>query len=142
GIGMTEEELETNLGVIAKSGSLAFKKENEIEDGHDIIGQFGVGFYAAFMVADKVTVLSRALESEEGYKWESSGADGYIIKPYDKSVDFTEIILNRKENQDNEDYDQYLDETHLLTIIKKYSDFIRSPIKITVTKSKPKDDDS
>ncbi|HLR51988.1 MAG TPA: molecular chaperone HtpG [Candidatus Avamphibacillus sp.] len=142
GIGMTEEELETNLGVIAKSGSLAFKKENEIEDGHDIIGQFGVGFYAAFMVADKVTVLSRALESEEGYKWESSGADGYIIEPYDKSDVGTEIILNLKENREDEDYDQYLDETRLQTIIKKYSDFIRYPIKMTVTKSKPKDDDS
>src|SRR5699024_7123033 len=120
----------------------AFKKENEIEDGHDIIGQFGVGFYAAFMVADKVTVLSRALESEEGYKWESSGADGYIIEPYDKSDVGTEIILNLKENREDEDYDQYLDETRLQTIIKKYSDFIRYPIKMTVTKSKPKDDDS
>src|SRR5699024_10244028 len=120
GIGMTEEELETNLGVIAKSGSLAYKKENEIEDGHDIIVQFGVGFYAAFMVADKVTVLSRALESEEGYKWESSVADGYIIEPYDKSDVGTEIILNLKENREDEDYDQYLDETRLQKIIKKY----------------------
>src|SRR5699024_3292379 len=142
GIGMTEEDLETNLGVIAKSGSLAFKKENEIEDGHDIIGQFGVGFYAAFMVADKVTVLSRALENDEGYKWESSGADGYTIEPYDKSDVGTEIILTLKENAEDEDYDQYLDETRLQTIIKKYSDFIRYPIKMTVTKSKPQDDDS
>ena len=142
GIGMTEEELETNLGVIAKSGSLAFKKENEIEDGHDIIGQFGVGFYAAFMVADKVTVLSRALDSDEGYKWESSGADGYTIEPYDKSDVGTEIILQLKENVEDEDYDQYLEETRLQTIVKKYSDFIRYPIKMIVTKSKPKDDDN
>src|SRR5690625_4602722 len=124
-IGMTEEELETKHGVIAKSGSLEFKKENEIEDGHDIIGQYGVGFYAAFMVADKVTVLSRALDSDEGYKWESSGADGYTIEPYDKSDVGTEIILQLKENVEDEDYDQYLEETRLQTIVKKYSDFIR-----------------
>src|SRR5699024_8265733 len=142
GIGMTEEELETNLGVIAKSGSLAFRKENEIEDGHDIIGQFGVGFYAAFMVADKVTVKTRSLSSEQAYKWESTGADGYAIEKDDKEDIGTEIILNLKENTDDEDYDQFLEEHRLQTIIKKYSDFIRYPIKMTVTKSKPQDEDS
>ncbi|MBP2257618.1 molecular chaperone HtpG [Virgibacillus alimentarius] len=142
GIGMTEEELETNLGVIAKSGSLAFRKENEIEDGHDIIGQFGVGFYAAFMVADKVTVKTRSLSNEQAYKWESTGADGYAIEKDDKEDIGTEIILNLKENTDDEDYDQFLEEHRLQTIIKKYSDFIRYPIKMTVTKSKPQDEDS
>ena len=81
GIGMTKEDLENNLGVIAKSGSLAFKSENELKDGYDIIGQFGVGFYSAFMVADVVTVISKALGSDEAYKWESEGADGYTIEP-------------------------------------------------------------
>lgn len=92
GIGMTKEDLENNLGVIAKSGSLAFKKENEAKDGHNIIGQFGVGFYSAFMVADVVTVISRALGSEEAFKWESKGADGYTIVPADKETVGTEII--------------------------------------------------
>ena len=142
GIGMTEEELETNLGVIAKSGSLAFKEENEVEDGHDIIGQFGVGFYAAFMVADGVTVETRSIDSEQGFKWESAGADGYTIKPIEKEHVGTEIQLTLKENHDDEDYDQFLEEQRLQTIIKKYSDFIRYPIKMTVTKSKPQDDDS
>lgn len=142
GVGMTEEELETNLGIIAKSGSLAFKKENEIEDGHDIIGQFGVGFYAAFMVADVVTVKTRSLDSEQGFKWESAGADGYTIEPIDKEDVGTEITLKLKENQEDEDYDQYLEEHRLQTIIKRYSDFIRYPIKMTVTKSKPQDDES
>lgn len=142
GIGMTEEELESNLGIIAKSGSLAFKKENEIEDGHDIIGQFGVGFYASFMVADNVTVKTRALSSNKGYKWESAGAEGYVIEETDKINVGTEITLQLKENAEEEDYDQYLDENRLQTIIKKYSDFIRYPINMTVTKSKPQDDDS
>lgn len=142
GIGMTKEELETNLGTIAKSGSLAFKKANDIEDEYDIIGQFGVGFYAAFMVADVVTVKSRALGSDEAYKWESSGADGYTIEPCEKENVGTEIILQLKENKDEEDYDQFLEEYRIKEIVKKYSDFIRYPIKMDVTKSKPKDDDS
>ncbi|HEY4599733.1 MAG TPA: molecular chaperone HtpG [Cerasibacillus sp.] len=142
GIGMTKEELETNLGTIAKSGSLSFKKANEIDDEYDIIGQFGVGFYAAFMVADVVTVKSRALGSDEAYKWESSGADGYTIEPCEKEAVGTEIILELKENQDEEDYDQFLEEYRIKDIVKKYSDFIRYPIKMDVTKSKPKDDDS
>lgn len=142
GIGMTIEELEENLGTIAKSGSLAFKKENEIKDGFDIIGQFGVGFYAAFMVADVVTVISRALGSDQAYKWESSGADGYTIEPVEKADIGTEVILKLKENTEDESYDEFLDEWRLKEIIKKYSDFIRYPIKMEVTHSKPKDDDS
>ena len=142
GIGMTKEELETNLGTIAKSGSLTFKKANDIEDEYDIIGQFGVGFYAAFMVADVVTVKSRALGNDEAYKWESSGADGYTIEPCEKDDVGTEIILQLKENKDEEDYDQFLEEYRIKEIVKKYSDFIRYPIKMDVTKSKPKDDDS
>ncbi|MGD6774063.1 molecular chaperone HtpG [Sutcliffiella horikoshii] len=140
GIGMTKEELEANLGVIAKSGSLAFKKENEIKDGHDIIGQFGVGFYAAFMVADVVTVTSKALGSDEAYRWESEGADGYTIEPAEKDSIGTEIVLKIKENTEDESYDEYLEEYRLKSIIKKYSDFIRYPIKMDVTTSKPKAD--
>ena len=139
GIGMTQEELETNLGVIAKSGSLAFKKENESKDGHDIIGQFGVGFYAAFMVADVVTVTSKAIGSNEAYRWESKGADGYTITPCEKEKVGTEIILTIKENTEEEDYGQFLEEYRLKEIIKKYSDFIRYPIKMDVTESKLKE---
>src|SRR5690625_1504816 len=141
GIGMTKEELEKNLGTIAKSGSLAFKDEHEVEDGYDIIGQFGVGFYAAFMVADVVTVITKALGSNEAYKWESEGVDGYTIEPYEKDDVGTEIILKIKENTDDEKYDEYLEEFKLKEIIKKYSDFIRYPIKMDVTKSQPKDDE-
>ncbi|WP_147535266.1 molecular chaperone HtpG [Bacillus marasmi] len=139
GIGMTKEELETNLGTIAKSGSLAFKKETELKDGFDIIGQFGVGFYAAFMVADTVTVVSKSLGSDIAYKWESTGADGYTIEAVDKAEVGTEITLKIKENTEDENYDDYLDEYRLKTIIKKYSDFIRYPIKMDVTKSKLKE---
>lgn len=141
GIGMTKEELETNLGTIAKSGSYAFKMENEIKDGHEIIGQFGVGFYAAFMVADVVTVVSKALGSEQAYKWESEGIDGYTIEPWEKAEVGTEITLKLKENTEEENYDEFLEEYRLRGIIKKYSDFIRYPIKMDVTKSRPKEDD-
>lgn len=133
GIGMTKEDLETNLGTIAKSGSLAFKNENELKDGYDIIGQFGVGFYSAFMVADVVTVISKALGSGEAYKWESTGADGYTIEPFEKDSVGTEIILKLKENTEDENYDEYVEEYRLKSIIKKYSDFIRYPIKMDVT---------
>ncbi|MEH7309060.1 molecular chaperone HtpG [Neobacillus drentensis] len=139
GIGMTKHELETNLGTIAKSGSLAFKKENEIKDGYDIIGQFGVGFYAAFMVADVVTVISKALGSDEAYKWESTGADGYTLDPVEKETVGTEIILKMKENTEDENYDEYIQEYRLKSIIKKYSDFIRYPIKMDVTSRRLKD---
>ena len=139
GIGMTEEELEHNLGTIAKSGSLAFKQENEMKDGHDIIGQFGVGFYSAFMVADEVTVRSKALGSDKAFEWVSQGADGYTIEPCDKTDVGTEIILKLKENTEDENFDDYLEEHRLKAIIKKYSDFIRYPIKMMVTEMKPKE---
>src|SRR5699024_5593978 len=140
GIGMTKEELEENLGTIAKSGSLAFKDETEMEEDFDIIGQFGVGFYAAFMVADTVTVRSRAFGQEEAYEWKSEGADGYTITATDKSEVGTEITLTLKEDGEDEHYSEFLEENRLQEIIKKYSDFIRYPIKMDVTKSEPKED--
>ncbi|WP_336775616.1 molecular chaperone HtpG [Paenibacillus sp. MMO-58] len=140
GIGMTQEELENNLGVIAKSGSLAFKKENEAKDGHNIIGQFGVGFYSAFMVADKVEVISRALGSDEAFKWESEGADGYSITTADKAGVGTDIIMTIKPNTEDDNYDEFLEEYRLRSIIKKYSDFIRYPIKMDVKGQRPKAD--
>lgn len=142
GIGMTKDELEENLGVIANSGSFAFKKENDLKDGFDIIGQFGVGFYSAFMVAEKVTVISKALDSEQAYRWESSGADGYSIEECEKDEVGTTIILKIKENTEEESYSEYLDEYRLRSIIKKHSDFIRYPIKMEVTKSREKEEGS
>lgn len=140
GIGMTKDELEDNLGTIAKSGSLAFKNEIEMKDGQEIIGQFGVGFYSSFMVSDKVTVYTRALHSEEGYKWESDGIDGYTIEPYNKNEIGTEIVISLKENNEDENYDDFLQEHTLKSIVKKYSDFIRYPIKMDVTEKQPKED--
>lgn len=142
GIGMSQEDLENNLGIIAKSGSYAFKNENEAKDGHNIIGQFGVGFYSAFMVADTVTVVTKPLGSDEAYKWESTGADGYTITPCQKDSVGTEITLHIKENSEDEQYDDYLNEYTLRTIIKKYSDFIRYPIKMDVTGQRPKEDNA
>ncbi len=107
GIGMTKEELENNLGVIAKSGSLQFKKENEVKEGYDIIGQFGVGFYSAFLVSDDVTVISKAFGSNEAYKWNSKGAEGYTIEPCEKESYGTEIILKIKDNTEEENYDEF-----------------------------------
>lgn len=141
GIGMTKDELENNLGIIAKSGSLAFKKENEAQDGHNIIGQFGVGFYSAFMVADQVTVTSKALGSDEAYRWESTGADGYTIEPTGKDTVGTEIVLKIKENTEEDQYDEFLEQYRLKAIVKKYSDFIRYPIKMDITGSRPKEGD-
>ncbi|MBU3134907.1 molecular chaperone HtpG [Clostridium gasigenes] len=139
GIGMTKEELDDNLGVIAKSGSLQFKKDNEAKDGHDIIGQFGVGFYSSFLVADEVTVISKSSDSNEAYMWESKGVEGYTINPCEKDSIGTEIILKLKENTEDENYDEYLDEYKLKELIKKYSDFIRYPIKMDITKSELKE---
>jgi molecular chaperone HtpG len=139
GIGMTKEELENNLGVIAKSGSLAFKKENEAQDGHNIIGQFGVGFYSAFMVADLITVTSRALGSDEAYKWESTGAEGYTIEECEKDTVGTQIVLKIKPNTEDDQYDEFLEQYRLKAIVKKYSDFIRYPIKMDITGSRPKE---
>lgn len=135
GIGMTQEELEDNLGTIAKSGSLSFKQKNEIKDGFDIIGQFGVGFYSAFMVADKVTVISKSFDGDTAYKWESEGTSGYTIEPCEKDTVGTEIILKIKANTEEENYDQFLDGYHLRSLVKKYSDFIRYPIKMDMTVS-------
>jgi molecular chaperone HtpG len=139
GIGMTREELEDNLGVIAKSGSLNFKTNTELKDGYDIIGQFGVGFYAAFMAADSVTVISRAQGSTEAYKWESEGAEGFSIEPAVKEETGTEIVLKIKENTEEENYDEFLEEYSLKSIIKKYSDFIRYPILMDVSGRRPKE---
>jgi molecular chaperone HtpG len=135
GIGMTLEELENNLGVIAKSGSLAFKKETTMEDDRQIIGQFGVGFYSSFMVADEVTVISRAHGSDEAYRWFSAGADGYSIDAAEKATAGTDIILKIKESSEDDSFDDYLSEYRLRAIIKKYSDFIRYPIKMDVSES-------
>ena len=137
GIGMTKEELENNLGTIAKSGSLAFKNENEAKDDVDIIGQFGVGFYSAFMVADCVTVYSKSADTNEAYKWESKGTSGYTIEPCEKDDIGTKIVLRIKDNTDDESYDEFLEEYRIKDIVKKYSDFIRYPIKMMVKKSKP-----
>jgi len=139
GIGMTKEELEENLGVIAQSGSLNFKILNKVKDGYDIIGQFGVGFYSAFMVADKVELKTKALGEDQGYKWISEGAEGYTIEEIDKENIGTDIILTIKENSEDEDYDKYLNTNELQQIIKKYSDFIRYPIKMEIEKSKLKE---
>jgi molecular chaperone HtpG len=130
GIGMTKEELESNLGVIAKSGSLDFKKENKNNDDIDIIGQFGVGFYSAFMVSSKVTVTSKAYGSDKAYQWESSGTDGYTITEHDKDNYGTEIILTIKGNTEDEKYDEFLQEYLIHNLVKKYSDYIRYPIKM------------
>ena len=139
GIGMTKEELEQNLGTIAKSGSLAFKKDNEIKDGFDIIGQFGVGFYAAFMVADKVSVVSRAVDSDQAYHWYSEGAEGFTIEEAVKDDVGTTITLTIKESTEDDDFEQFLDPRQLQTIVKTYSDFIRYPIKMDLTEEKLKE---
>jgi len=137
GVGMTADELESNLGVIARSGSLKFKNDMEEEaEDIDIIGQFGVGFYSAFMVAAKVTVISRAYGYNEANKWVSSGSDGYNITACEKDSPGTEIIIELKEDAEEEDYKQYLDEYTLTRIIKKYSDYVRWPIIMDVTKSR------
>ena len=139
GIGMTKEELDDNLGVIAKSGSLQFKNENSKQEDYDIIGQFGVGFYSAFMVAESVTVISKALGSDEAYQWQSKGIDGYTIKPVEKDGVGTTIILEIKPDTDDEKYGEFLDPYRLQSLIKKYSDFIRYPIKMKMTKNRLKD---
>lgn len=135
GCGMTEEELENNLGTIAKSGSLAFKTENEKTDDVDIIGQFGVGFYSAFMVSDKVTVISKPYGAEKAFKWESGGADGYTVEECEKDSFGTEITLYLKADTDDEKYSDYLERYKIQSLIKKYSDYIRHPIKMDVETS-------
>ena len=139
GIGMTKEELESNLGTIAKSGSFAFKKENEQKDDVDIIGQFGVGFYSAFMVADCVTVVSRAFGSDEAYCWKSKGAAGYTVEPAEKDSHGTKVILHIKENTAEENYDEFLEQYRIEEIVKKYSDYIRYPIRMEMEKTRVKE---
>ena len=139
GIGMTAEELEHNLGTIAESGSYAFKNQNgnaKTEDDVNVIGQFGVGFYSAFMVADKVEVYSKAFGSEEANVWTSSGAEGYEIKKAEKDGYGTDIVLHIKADSDDEKYSEFLEEYEIKNLVKKYSDYIRYPIVMAVTKYK------
>lgn len=138
GIGMTKDELNNNLGVIAKSGSLDFKTENK-DDDLDIIGQFGVGFYSAFMVAEKVSVLTRAYASDTAYLWESSGADGYSIKESEKDSLGSVITLQLKEDTESENYSEFLDEYRIKELVKKYSDYLRYPIQMECEKSRKKE---
>lgn len=143
GIGMTKDELEKNLGTIAQSGSFQFKKDLSDEDktksDTDVIGQFGVGFYSAFMVSDKITVISKAYGSDKAYKWESEGADGYTITECEKDSVGTDVIMHIKPDTEEEDYCEYLEEYGLEHLIKKYSDYIRYPIRMEVTKSRQKE---
>ena len=147
GVGMTKEELENNLGTIAHSGSLQLKQEMDQEhkgEDIDVIGQFGVGFYSAFMVADAVTVISKAYGSDEAFMWQSDGADGYTITPCEKDAPGSDIIMHIKPNADEENYDQYLETYKLQELIKKYSDYIRYPIVMEVEdyRQKPKPEDA
>ncbi len=134
GCGMTQNELENNLGTIAKSGSLAFKENIDKKKDIDIIGQFGVGFYSAFMVSKKIEVISKSIDSDESFKWESTGTSGYSIEKSDYDAIGTKIILYIKENDDTSEYDDYLDEYYIKNLVKKYSDYIRYPIKMELTK--------
>lgn len=139
GCGMRAEELENNLGVIAQSGTLAFRKEHAEDKNLDVIGQFGVGFYSAFMVAKSVRVVSRAFDSEQAYEWQSAGADGYTIAPAERAEAGTDVILTLKEDTEEEKYGQYLEEYTLSSLVKKYSDYIRYPIRMEVEKSRLKE---
>ncbi len=141
GIGMTEEELDKNLGTIAQSGSLKFKEDMTKQDKVDIIGQFGVGFYSAFMVSDCIEVETKSVDSEKGYKWISTGAEGYSIEECDKKDHGTKISLHIKPDTEEDNYSQYLEEYTLKELIKKYSDYIRYPIKMEITKHELKDEE-
>ena len=140
GIGMTEKELEKNLGTIAESGTLAFKKDNESKTDENLIGQFGVGFYSAFMVADKITVISKPLSNDPANKWESKGAEGYEITPAEKEEHGTEIIMHLKADTEDVKYSDYLEEYKITSLIKQYSDYIRYPITMLVTHKELKED--
>lgn len=139
GIGMTKEELENNLGTIAKSGSLDFKDKNELGEDVSIIGQFGVGFYSAFMVAKLVTVRSKAFGSDTAYEWQSEGVDGYTIEECDKAKAGTEIVLTIKDDTEDEKYSEYLEQYRLQSIIRKYSDYIRFPVKMDIEHERKKE---
>ena len=136
GCGMTREELEDNLGTIARSGSLAFKQEHDLGSDVDIIGQFGVGFYSAFMVAKKIVVVSKPVNGDAAFRWESDGADGYTIEETQKDGHGTEITLYIKDNTEDEDYDQFLETYSLRNLVRKYSDYIRYPITMDIEKSR------
>ena len=137
GIGMSKEEMEENLGTIAKSGSLGFKQAMEKNEDIDIIGQFGVGFYSAFMVASSVTVISKKYGEDKAWKWVSDGADGYTIEETTKDGPGTDVIMTLKADTDDDKYSEYLEEYEIRSLIRKYSDYIRYPIKMLVTKSRP-----
>ena len=137
GIGMSKAELEENLGTIAKSGSLGFKQAMEKNENIDIIGQFGVGFYSAFMVASSITVITKKYGEEQAWKWVSDGADGYTIEPTEKEAPGTDIIMSLKADTEEEKYSEYLEEYEIRSLVRKYSDYIRYPIKMEVTKSRP-----
>ena len=139
GIGMTEQDLENNLGTIAKSGSLNFKKENTLDEETNIIGQFGVGFYSAFMVSKLVEVTTKAYKSDKAYKWESEGAEGYTITETQKDTVGTEIVLHLLDNSEDENYDEYLEQFRIQSLVKKYSDYIRFPIKMDCETQKMKE---
>ena len=140
GIGMTKEEMEQNLGTIAKSGSLGFKQAMDKQEDIDIIGQFGVGFYAAFMVASKVTVISKKYGEEAAYKWVSDGADGYTIEECDKDSYGTDVIMELKQDTEDDKFSRFLEEYEIRSLVKKYSDYIRYPIRMEVSKSRKKED--
>ena len=140
GIGMSRQELEENLGTIAKSGSLGFKQAMEKQEDIDIIGQFGVGFYSAFMVASSITVITRKYGEESGWKWVSDGADGYTIESCAKATPGTDIIMTLKEDTEEDNYSEFLEEYRIRGLIRKYSDYIRYPIRMEVTKSRVKED--
>ncbi|MBU4439595.1 MAG: molecular chaperone HtpG, partial [Firmicutes bacterium] len=140
GIGMTAAELEDNLGTIAKSGSSDFKNEQEMEEDFDIIGQFGVGFYSAFMVADRVSVETKSVDDEQSYLWVSEGADGYIIEPGERKTHGSKITLHFKENSEDNNFDDYLEPHRIRHLVEHYSNFIRYPIKMVVENSRVKEE--
>ncbi|MBR3641240.1 MAG: ATP-binding protein, partial [Oscillibacter sp.] len=141
GVGMSRQELEDNLGVIAASDSFRFKQEAE-DKKTDVIGQFGVGFYSAFMVCDRVTVISRKYDSAEAWRWESSGADGYTVTECEKDGCGTDVIMHLKDDTETETYGQYLDEWKIEELVRKYSDYIRFPIRMALSETRRKEGSS
>jgi len=140
GIGMNRQDMEENLGTIAKSGSLGFKQAMEKSEDIDIIGQFGVGFYAAFMVASSITVISRKYGEDRAWKWVSDGADGYTIEEAEREFPGTDVIMTLKKDTEEENYSHFLEEYEIRSLIKKYSDYIRYPIRMEISKSRVKED--
>ncbi len=140
GIGMSKDEMEENLGTICKSGSLGFKQQMEKNEDIDIIGQFGVGFYASFMVAKKVTVISKKYGEDPAWKWVSDGADGYTITEAERAYPGTDVIMELKDDTEEDTFSQFLEEYEVRQLVKKYSDYIRYPIRMEVSKSRKKED--